>query len=313
MDLAQTSATVFSLVADLPAPRGGGAAAGARLDSVQLEHAGQAFACGLHWIGPCGARLRSDTPVPAQQPLSLLLDGMEPISGRSLWCDGDENGIAFEAPLDVLGLVARNLARATVGDRRLPRIELRQTVGVHCNGMIEQLAMHNISQGGIGVEAARLEVEEKVGLTFDGLRPLDGTVRWVRGGAAGIAFVEELGWQTLFPWLRGLQHAPQSARPRPLLGGLLRDGLALRLDAPGRVREGVRWWNCRVHAVTARQVEFEAAHGFSPGASLWIALPDIGGGPARVVRTSHGRTLADFRMPLRDQDLRTLAATIPSD
>lgn len=313
MELVQTSATVFSLIADLPAPPGSGTRADALLDPVTLAGTNGTVDAGLQWIGPCGAKLRCTAQPAADARASLILEGMDPIASRILWCAGDAIGLAFDARVDILGLVARNLARATVGDRRLPRIELRQTVGVHCNGTIQQLAMHNISQGGIGLDAGMLVADAKVGLTFDGLRPLDGTVRWVRGDAAGIAFVEELGWQTLFPWLRGLQHMPQPARSRSILGGLLRDSLALRLDSPGRVREGVRWWNCRVHAVTARQVEFEAAHGFSPGASLWVALPEIGGGPVRVVRTSQGRTLAEFRMPLRDQDLRTLAATIPAD
>ncbi len=306
MDLGRTSATIFSLTHDLPSPRAPSAAPADGLDAGQLASGGELLDCGIHWIGRAGARLQVERELAEALPVQLHLGAAEPLVGRTLWSDGSEAGLAFDAPVDVLGMVARNLARATAERRRLPRIELRHTVGVHRGGEVEQLRTRDISQGGVGVEAHGLAVEETVQLTFDGLRPIDGTVRWIAGETAGIVFAEELGWQTLFPWLRGIQHLPAPADSDA--DGLLQDKLALRLDLPARVREGVRWWNCRIHALTAQQVEFEARQGFSQDAALWIALPEIGGVPARVLRARHGRTLAAFRMPLRDGDLRLLTA-----
>ncbi|GEM_PF-768166 len=308
MDSGLTSATIFSLTHDLPAPRSPIAAVGDGLDAGRITWGHETADCGIHWIGRAGARLRIAQDIAEKTPVRLHLDGAEPLIGRTLWADGNEAGLVFDAPVDVLGMVARNLARATAERRRLPRIELRHTVGVHRGGDVEHLRTRDISQGGVGVEARALAVNEAVQLTFDGLRPLDGIVRWVAGETAGIVFAEELGWQTLFPWLRGIQQAPAPQAGGSEADGLLQDKLALRLDLPGRVREGVRWWNCRIHALTAQQVEFEARQGFDPGAALWVALPEIGGGPARVVRTRSGRTLAEFRMPLRDSDLRLLTA-----
>lgn len=309
MDTGRTSATIFSLTHDLPAPRAPLAVLEDGLDTGQLASGGELVDCGIHWIGRAGARLRIERELAESVPIQLHFGTAEPLIGRTLWSDGIEAGLAFDMPVDVLGMVARNLARATAERRRLPRIELRHTVGVHRGGEVQQLRTRDISQGGVGVEARGLGVDEAVQLTFDGLRPLDGTVRWIAGETAGIVFSEELGWQTLFPWLRGIQQAPGSQAGGSELDGLLQDKLALRLDLPGRVREGVRWWNCRIHALTAQQVEFEARQDFGAGAALWIALPEIGGGPARVVRARHGRTLAEFRMPLRDSDLRLLTAS----
>lgn len=309
MDTGRTSATIFSLTHDLPAPRAPVAVLGDGLDAGQLASAGELLDCGIHWIGRAGARLRVERELAEAMPVQLHLGTAEPLIGRTLWSDGVEAGLAFDAPVDVLGMVARNLARANAERRRLPRIELRHTVGVHHGDEVEQFRTRDISQGGVGIEARGLAVGETVQLTFDGLRPLDGTVRWIAGETAGIVFIEELGWQTLFPWLRGIQHAPMPQASGSELEGLLQDKLALRLDLPGRVREGVRWWNCRIHALTAQQVEFEASQCFEAGAALWVALPETGGGPARVVRARHGRTLAEFRMPLRDSDLRALTAS----
>lgn len=309
MDSGHTSATIFSLTHDLPTPRAPGSAPLHGLDAGRLDCAEDLVDCRVHWLGRTGARVRIEGELPEQMPVRLHLGGAEPLIGRTLWSDGIEAGLAFEAPVDILGIVARNLARVTADRRRLPRIELRQTVGVHCAGAVEQLRTRNISQGGVGVEARGLAVDAAVRLTFDGLRPLDGTVRWIAGETAGIVFAEELGWQTLLPWLREIQHAAIPGDAGNEGDGLLLDKLALRLDLPGRVREGVRWWNCRIHALTAQQVEFEARQGFTPGSALWIALPEIGGGPVRVLQARHGRTLGAFRMPLRETDLRVLTAS----
>lgn len=309
MDSGHSSATIFSLTHDLPSPRGPGAGASDGLDTASLALGGQRLDCGIRWIGRAGARLRVAGDLAEQVPAQLHVAGGEPLIGRTLWSDGAEAGLLFDSPVDILGLVARNLARTSAERRRLPRIELRQTLGIHRGTEVEQVRTRDISQGGVGVEARSLVPGEAVQLTFDGLRPLEGSVRWVSGETAGIVFAEELGWQILFPWLREIQQTPA-----PTPGGiepdsLLQDKLALRLDLPGRVREGARWWNCRIHALTAQQVEFEARQSFVAGAGLWVALPDIGGGPVRVLAARDGRTLGEFRMPLRDADLRILTAS----
>lgn len=308
MELGRTSATIFSLTHDLPGPRRDPLESVGGMDAAQFASGGELIGCTLDWVGRAGARLRTDRTLDTQSPVLLYLEDGEPLVARALWSDGAEAGLAFEAPVDVLGLVARNLARTSAERRRLPRIELRHTVGLHRGGEVEQVRTRDISQGGVGLETRALAVGDMVQLTFDGLRPLDGAVRWRTEETVGVAFAQELGWQTLLPWLRSLQQAPGPA-PGSDTDGLLHDKLALRLDLPARVREGVRWWNCRIHALTAQHVEFEARQGFSPGTALWIALPEIGGGPVRVLQARHGRTLGEFRLPLRDGDLRALTAS----
>ncbi|WP_100207534.1 PilZ domain-containing protein [Sphingomonas elodea] len=309
MDSGHTSATIFSLTHDLPVPRHPGGESADGLDPAQLALEGQTLDCGIRWIGQSGAHLRIAGTLVEQAPARLEMPGAGPLIGRTLWSEGGDAGLAFDTPVDVLGLVARNLARASAERRRLPRIELRQTVGIHRGSDVEQVRTRDISQGGVGVEARSLAPGEAVRLTFDGLRSLEGHVRWVAGDTAGIVFAEELGWQTLFPWLRGIQQAPPAATGSMDAEGLLLDKLALRLDLPGRVREGPHWWNCRIHALTAHQVEFEARQNFAAGVGLWVALPEIGGGPVRVLAARYGRTLAAFRVPLRDADLRMLTAS----
>jgi hypothetical protein len=136
-------------------------------------------------------------------------------------------------------------------------------------------------------------------------------VRWVRKGLAGIAFDQELSWQVLIPWLRHVQQRPAASAAPAGIGqeveSLIPDKQTVRLDSPSRVREGVRWWNVRVRGVTSHLVEFEAHTLFARGAKVWIDIPGIGGGPAKVIETGNNRTLCEFGIPLRQEDLRTIA------
>jgi hypothetical protein len=84
---------------------------------------------------------------------------------------------------------------------------------------------------------------------------------------------------------------------------MIPDKHAIRLDAPASIREGVRWWNARVRGLTAHLVELETRAVLAPGAQIWVALPEIGGGPANVIEAVHNRILCEFRLPLRQREL----------
>ncbi|MHA6719449.1 PilZ domain-containing protein [Sphingomonas sp. RS6] len=298
------SATIFSLDDTIPGPARREFAING-LDLALLEDDACVQDCAIRWIGPKGAVLAVADPLAEDRPMTLVLPTGERLSGRTAWSHGWEMAFVFDRAIDMVGVLARNLASVPAERRMLPRIELRQTVGIRWDGHVEQVRTRNISQGGIGIEVrSPLTPDTAVQLTVDGLRPLDGTVRWVDQGAAGILFAEELGWQTLLPWLRSLQRDHHAV---PMHGSdgdtLLADPKALRVDSPARVREGVRWWNVRVRALTPYLVEFEARHAFRPGSQLWVALTGLGGGPARVLEVDQRRALCEFRLPLRESDL----------
>jgi hypothetical protein len=128
-------------------------------------------------------------------------------------------------------------------------------------------------------------------------------VRWIKGPLAGIAFEEELAWQVLMPWLRQVQNAGGAGTPAADAEGLIPEKNAVRIDAPARIREGVRWWNARVRALTAHLVELETRAPVKAGTQLWVALPQVGGCPANVIEARGGRILCEFRLPLRPADL----------
>jgi len=312
------SSTIFSLNADLPtalpAPAEGHVSA---LDSAVLTRDHERQPCLIRRFTAAGATLRLPTGDLCEgDPHILELKNGQAIPGTLSWLGEEEAGFVFDATIDVVGTLARNLAILPAERRLVPRVEIHQTICLHRGNNVEFSRTRDISQAGLGIQTnLALQEGDAVQLAIDGLRPITGRVRWERGGFAGIAFDEELGWQTLMPWLREVQNRPQRpAEPRPVgfhdeeRGfGLTADKNAIRLNAPGRVREGMVWWNVQVRNLTGMLVEFEADGDFTKGSQLWISIPGSSGWPINVIEVEGHRYLAEFRLPLRPHELALIA------
>lgn len=302
------SATIFSLAAEPPRAIVQDGDAHAEFDAAHLVSASERYAVSLQKLSAAGATFALQASLEHGEPLSLELANGQRIPGRIDWCEHGEAGLIFDDRIDVIGAIARNLASLPAERRNMPRVEVQQAVSIRTSRRTVLARTRNISQGGACLEGKiDLAAGETAHLTFDGLRPLRGSIRWVLGGLAGVAFDEELSWQTLMPWLRHSQQliatpAPGSA-PIGQAESLIPDKHAIRLDAPARVREGVRWWNARVCALTAHLVELETRARVAVGTQLWVAMPEIGGGPASVLEVGHNRILCEFRLPLRPSEL----------
>jgi hypothetical protein len=312
------SATIFCLSADLPASIPNPAHID-HLDPATLIGADASRErCFVRKLSAAGATLRLlETNVEDGDRFTLELENGQVIEGEISWIDEDEAGFLFDAPIDVVGALARNLAHLPAERRSVPRVELHQTVSIRRGNKVEFARTRDVSQAGVGIDMEfALAPDEEVQIAFDGLHPIVGQVRWSQGRHAGIAFESELGWQILMPWLRQAQNRPSRIHTIRTLGiheeekgfGLKADKAALHLDAPGRVREGARWWNVRVRSLTFGLVEFEADASIEKGTPLWITLPGTTGWPATVIEADQGRYLAEFRIPLRQHELDRIAA-----
>ncbi len=316
----QARSAIFSLSNELDSSPLGAAedAAPALLSGVEGKRE-----CFVHRITSGGLSLTVTGPVShgeratIELPFGLAAEG---------WIDGDDPAriaFRFDQPLDVVGALARCLAALPAERRQMPRVELRQRLCIRHSGQADFGWTRNLSPGGIGIETrATLQTGEAVELTLDGLRPLIGEVRWAERGQAGIAFAEELAWQTLMPWLRKVANgAPRAAAPStdlppsalgadlpPSALGAVKD--ALRLDLPTHVRSGVSWWNAQLSALSNALVEFESATEFAPLSSLWMSLPEIGGWPIRVIECHGARHVAEFRVPLRPHEMGRISEAV---
>lgn len=306
------SSTIFSLAADPPALPGRDPLGHAGLDAAMLVDGDALLPCAIRKLSAAGATIVLDA-LPEGDALHLDLGNGQSLPGVVTWTEAGAAGFLFDDPIDVIGTLARRLACLPAERRQLPRIEIHQTVSIAHDGRTEFTRSRNISQGGASIETRRFyEADDPVQISFDGLRPIDGVIKWASDGQAGIGFDEAIAWQVLMPWLRQVQQTPThhirlgiQHEPGP---GLIPDAHAIELDVPARVREGVRWWNVRLRAVTNQLVEFETRASLAPGTQLWIALPQVGGAPASVIDGEGNRFVCEFRLPLRAGDIQLITS-----
>jgi len=176
-----------------------------RVGAMVVE--GRRELCLIRNISAGGMMIRAYSPIPLGTALSVELKQGDPVSGIVQWVEDGMTGVAFDAPIDVLAL----LAPSDEGPRpRLPRIELECTAWVRQESEVIRSRALNISQGGIRIEtSAPLTVGADVVVTLPGLTPAAGVVKWSNAGAYGIAFNRALILSELVHWLKGQQQEEQ--------------------------------------------------------------------------------------------------------
>ena len=114
--------TVYSLSGEVPP-----------LDSVPLEVDPSVLQPGALLVGSArqmclirkiaggGAVLHTDVPLEEGRRLELELETGEQLDGTIAWSRGSEIGLRFDRPVDVLPILARNLASQPGERRRMPR------------------------------------------------------------------------------------------------------------------------------------------------------------------------------------------------
>ncbi|HEX8640344.1 MAG TPA: PilZ domain-containing protein [Allosphingosinicella sp.] len=274
--------------------------------------------CLIRKISGGGAVLHADLAIEEGRRLELELETGEQLEGTIAWRRGSEVGLRFDEELDVLPIVARNLASQPGERRRMPRIELTCPALLEAPDRQAMVTIRDVSQGGVRVETRlSLATEESVVVTPDGLRPIEGTVRWASGDAAGIAFSPELSWQELMPWLRARRTAtPSQFLPPPPAIDIRcpapaaepREPGSVQLSVPARVREGTRRWTIDVASLTPRSVQFDCYAALRLGTLLWVVLPGLEGWPARIVAIEGYRFTCEFTQPLHPAVLERVLA-----
>lgn len=277
--------------------------------------------CLIRKISAGGAVLHVDTPAEEGRRLELELETGEHLDGTIVWCRGSELGLRFDEPIDLLPILARALVSQPGERRRMPRVEVSCPALLEASGRTELVTVRDIAQGGAKLDTPFPLVEgEPIVITPEGLRPIEGTVRWVRDCLAGISFQPELAWQEMIPWLRARRHAPpadfhaaRAAGQEPAPPTLAGANDAIQLNLPARVREGTRRWAIDVATLTTRAVEFDSFVPLRLGTLLWIVLPGLEGWPARIVGIDGYRFTCEFTQPLHPAVLERILAVASTE
>jgi hypothetical protein len=200
--------TVYSLAATPPQPdRRGGDRYLSLLRVGAIEVADRRELCLIRNISAGGMMIRAYSRLEVGTRLTVELKQGDPVSGVVKWTEDGLTGVSFDAPIDVVLL----LASADDGPRpRLPRIEVDCTAWVRQDGDVIRARVLNISQGGVCVEArSTLTVSADVVLTLPGFPPIAGVVKWAEAGAYGLGFNRVLVLSELVEWLKEQQEEEQ--------------------------------------------------------------------------------------------------------
>lgn len=308
--------TIYSLSGDVPvadaAPEGDDDVA---LWPGALTSGSVRRACSIRKLSAGGAVLHCDHDVAIGERLELELMNGEQLAGRVVWRRGGEVGLSFDTQIDVFAIIAQDIVSQPGERRRMPRVELACAALLDLAGRSHPVTTRDVSQGGVKLEVPfPLAADEQVTVTLDGLRPVEGVVRWSAGNLAGIAFLPELRWQELMLWLKerrksafhqaAAPHAAPAAAPAPSHD--VDEGISLNL--PARVREGTRRWQIEVASITTRSVTFDSFAASRIGSLLWIVLPGLEGWPARIVSVEGYRFTCEFTQPLHPAVLERVLA-----
>jgi hypothetical protein len=201
----QVEHTVYSLTANAPAPpeRRNGERYLSLLRVGALLIDGRQELCLVRNVSGGGMLIRPYSPVELDTAVTIELKHGEPVSGVVKWIDDGLVGIAFDAPIDVVALLASS---ADGPQPRMPRIELGCTAWVRQDADVHRTRSVNISQGGMCVEGnAQLGVDSDAIVSLAGLEPIQGRVKWQEGERYGIGFNRILAVNELMLFLRQQQ------------------------------------------------------------------------------------------------------------
>ena len=204
MEEQSVETTIYSLAPAAPQPdrRGGDRYVRLlRVGAIMVEDRREL--CLIRNISAGGMMIRAYSKIPVGTPVSVELKQGDPVRGVAKWTEDGLTGVAFDAPIDVLLL----LAPPGEGPRpRLPRIEIDCTAWVREDGDVVRARVTNISQGGVCLDChVQLTVGADVVVTLPGLTPAAGVVKWTDGESFGVAFNRALVLSELVAWLQGQQ------------------------------------------------------------------------------------------------------------
>lgn len=146
--------------------------------------------------------MRIDTPhalAIGQAVTVSLFDGQQ-LGGTIVWRTDDSVGLRFDELAPVETLLAFNEARNRVV--RAPRVAVFLPARLRpLQGVARMVTLADLSQRGARILTdAGLKMNQHVILELEGLPALEGTVRWVGDGSAGVAFHNLIGARALMAW-----------------------------------------------------------------------------------------------------------------
>ena len=172
------------------------------LEAAAVYAAGVRRDCSIRNISSLGVTVCGELANAPGDAVAVEL-GIGRRAGSLAWVQGREAGISFNDPVDVMGLINRQLISQPAERRQMPRVEVNVPIHLRYRGRPEPVTMRNISAGGLQVAGDELPAQGTlVSVLVDNLVIPAGEVVWNRKGHAGNELLEELNWTSIVPWIR---------------------------------------------------------------------------------------------------------------
>lgn len=156
--------------------------------------------CLIKNISAGGMKVRVYCTIEEGTRLSVELKSGEPVPGTARWVSGDNVGIAFDHPVDVIELLTLSMA----GPRpRMPRVEVDCFASARQGAEMYRVQARDISQGGVKIAvAASLTIGGDIVISLRGVEPIAGVVCWHDGECYGITFNKIMPLTVLVGWIQ---------------------------------------------------------------------------------------------------------------
>lgn len=176
--------------------------------------------CLMRNISAMGAMIHVYSTLEAGQSVAVEMKTGQEIIGKVKWIDGSNLGLEFEAPIDVMAILASQLVSQSDHKPRMPRVEVRCPATLRLGAKTYRVTTHDVSQGGARIMLDAVVVaNSEVVLSMEGFHSLHGTLRWCDSEHAGVTFNALIPWPLLVCWLkerRDVGPAKENWRPRDL-------------------------------------------------------------------------------------------------
>jgi hypothetical protein len=205
--MTRTSSVTSYIVGDrLPWPDDSPASPSAGpFDAGAIYHGTSRRECSIAKISAHGATLRGAAARAAGDRVSVELGTGQRPAGTVAWVSGDEAGVYFHQPVDLLALINRSLIGQPAERRSMPRVEISCAAHLKWAGRCEFVTLRNISARGLQIAGEDLPAADTfVSVLLPGLAVPGGEIVWRNDGRAGIELFEELSWTSLLPWIRDM-------------------------------------------------------------------------------------------------------------
>lgn len=164
------------------------------LRTVQIAHNEDEGLATCRNLSDTGVSLRVGLPMQLNDPIRIKFSPASSLSGRVVWVNGPDCGIAFDDPIDSTELLAATAAEMQREGVRAPRLRTSRTGRLVREGRSQETVIHDISQRGMKVtHDGTFQPGLHVKVMLDDRTECRAVVRWTRENIAGLMLLEPLG------------------------------------------------------------------------------------------------------------------------